>query len=279
MEAPNPTENTKVEERAAPQSAAIQLQEPQAQPKPQPEAPKPPTDPFDVKTPPETNKATGEAAEEMMAEMGDKGEWIKKPVKTWHIKYGSNIPKKFQFVKGNYAMIYRGRSFMRFAPFVAKNDIESDQSWAQFNIDDFFGKDPSPWPWDWTTIKILWIPLDKSAQYCETLGGGGYLIKVDESSKGQLPMYINMTEEERRAILKNNRMVGQALLLKATLNQYEKPKTNWWFWGIILIGILAVVAIWALWQTGLLNQIGNWFQGITHGFGGFGLPPQPHSSV
>lgn len=209
-----------------------------------------------------------QSKEELQA-MGKNREWLK-PVESHTIKYGSKIPKTFEFKIGNYAEIYRGKTFMRFAPFVAKTDMESDQAWAEFTVFDFYGKKRGWWPWDLASTKILWIPLDKSEPFCEEIGGGGFKIKVDENSKGQVPIYINLNAEERQKILKNNRMVGQALLLKATLNQYEKPKTNWLFWGIIILVVLLVVAVWALWQTGMLNGIVNWFNGVTHSFS---MPP------
>lgn len=199
-----------------------------------------------------------------LEEMGEHKKWIRKPIKSWKIRAGSKVPKKYTFTGGNYAEIYRGKSFIRFAPFLVKNDIESDNSWAQFTTDDFYGKNPSPWPWDWTSIKILWIPLDKSENFCETMAAGGFKIRVDESSKGQLPLYLKLTDDERQKILKNNRMVGMALLLKANLNGYEKPKTNWWFWGIIALIAIAAVSIWALWQIGAFQGLINWINGISH---------------
>ena len=192
-------------------------------------------------------------------------QWLGAPINSYKIKYGEKQPRQYSFKSGNYAEIYRGDTFMRYAPFVMKTDIESDNSWAQFTTDGFYGKNPSMWPWDWPSIQIIWMPMDKSDNFCDKIGGGGYKIKVDEGAKCQLPIRINLEPGERLKMLMNNRMVGQGLLLKAQLNKYEKPQTNWMFWGILALGVLAIVALWALWQTGLLNGAFAWVGNLGKG--------------
>jgi hypothetical protein len=218
----------------------------------------------------------GNDAKAELAAMGPSASWLKS-VKSNKIKFGSKIPKHFTFKTGNYAAIYRGDTFMRFAPFVAKNDLESDQWWMQFAIDDFFGKPKSWMPWDLPTTKIVWMGLDLSSDYCDNLGSGGRYVKVDESAKCQMPLYIRLSDEEKKKILKNNRMVAQALLLKSTLQKYEKPKANWLFYAVIGIVIIAVAAILMLYLINphIFSGISNALSGITKTL----LPPGAPSTV
>lgn len=193
-------------------------------------------------------------------DMGELGEWIhKKPVKSSRIKYGSRIPKTFEFTAGNYAMLYRGDTFIRFVPFIARNDLLTDQSWAEFRINSYYNKPASWWPWNWASHKILWTGLDKSGDYADTIGGGGLLIKIDEHSKTQLPLRMKINDTERQTILKNNRINGKMLLLKTKLQNYEKPKTNWWFWGIIIIVVIFVAALVLVYAINphIFSQIGS----------------------
>jgi len=204
--------------------------------------------------------------------MGGAFSWIREPAKSWVIKYGSKIPKTFEFTTGNYALLYRGNTFVRLVPFVAKNDLLSDQTWAEFRQQTYYNKPKSPWPWDWATHKILWMPLDKGPDYCDNVGGGGLLIKVDEHAKAQIPMRTKTTEEERQKILKNNRMNGMALLLKDRLQSYEKPKANWWFWfGVAMIVLVGAVIglLYVLYPhafNNIFSSIGKSFGGLTKSF-------------
>lgn len=214
---------------------------------------------------------TQKEAEIEKTEMGPVLLWLRSKVSR-KINYGSLKSTRYEFKAGNYAEIYRGNGFMRYAPFVVKNDIESDSAWAQFTVNDFYGKKPSYWPWDWFTVKILWMPLDRSEPYAETMGTGGFKIKVEESSKAQLPLYLKLSPEERQNIIKNNRMVGMALLLKSQLQGYEKPKPNWNFYLLLAIILLIALITYFAWQGGLLNGLINWINGLSKGIS---IPSQP----
>lgn len=219
-----------------------------------------------------------EESESEKRKMGDAFNWIKKPIVSRVIKYGSRIPKTFEFTSGNIAMLYRGNTFIRFVPFVARNDLLSDQTWAEFKVNSYYNKPSSPLPWDWSTYKILWMGLDKGPDYCDNLGGGGLLIKVDEHAKAQLPLRFNLSEEERQKLLKNNRMNGQALLLKDRLQSYEKPKQNWWFWFFVIMGVMAVAVVVMLYFI-YPNAFNNFFAGITKSFSGIGKAFTPPGSA
>jgi hypothetical protein len=220
----------------------------------------------------------GKEALDELSDMGKvNAEWILRATRTPKIKWGSNVPKKMTWGNKNYASIYRGNTFVRFAPFVMKTDIESDQSWAQFYWNDFYDLPASWLPWERASLKVLWMPLDKSEYWAENLGGAKLHIRVDEHGRCQLPLFMKLNETERYKILKNNRQVGMALLLKARLTQYQKNKPNWMFYIIIvlIIGIVGMVAI--FWWgnphffSNLFNSIGGFAKSLAPP-GGFSPP-------
>ena len=230
----------------------------------------------------EAAKELEESPEEII-EMGSVAAWLK-AVKSPVIKYGSTIPKKWEFRGGNYAEIYRGDTFIRYAPFVAKEDLESGQNWAEFSVYDFYDKKRSPLEyivlWPLAKTKILWMPLNKSPLYCDNVGGGGLKIKVDEYTKSQVPLYVRLPPTELAKELKNNRMIGFALLLKAQLQKYEKPRTNWGFWLVVGVAAFIAVGIGGLYiiNPHLFSGIGTWFHNLFSGLSGFNNSLKPPGS-
>ena len=159
-----------------------------------------------------------EHSSEKIAEMGKQNaDWLAKPVKMKKLFFGNTVTaKQLTFTVGNMGLIYRGNRCMRTAPFVCRTDQnDSNQAWAEFETHSFFGKGLSWWPWERASTKITYIPLKKTEDYMDTLNGDGFLMKFDEVSMSQLPMYVRYSKTKMAEIETDNRFIAQALPAQA----------------------------------------------------------------
>lgn len=233
--------------------------------------------------------APGESMEAMKssritAEMGKQNaDWLAKPVKVEKMFFGQTVmAKQMAFTKGNQGLIYRGSRCMRTAPFICRTDQnDSNQAWAEFETHAFFGKGLSWWPWERISTKITYIPLKKTEDYMDTLNGDGFLMKFDEVSMSQLPMYVRYSKAKMAEIETDNRFIAQALLLKQRLQKLEKPHTNWSFAFTIIIPLLIIgmIAGFFLLFPHAWTDLMNWFGGLTKGISSIappgGITPPP----
>lgn len=220
----------------------------------------------------ELDKVMSEVA---FTQMGKpKSEWLQKTVRLGTIKFGNvGTAKSMIFTEGNMALIFRGNKCMRTAPFVMKTDTESKHGWALFEQHAFFGKKlpPAYLPWERAKTKVIMVGISKDSNYCDNLNGEGYLIKVDENSMAQLPMYAHYQKSQMDQLLEDSRHNSQVQLLWRQLHKYETPKTNWMFLAIIIIIVIIIAGIagFAILFPNAFAGIGTWFSGIGHGL----LPP------
>lgn len=219
-----------------------------------------------------------EHSSEKIAEMGKQNaDWLAKPVKMKKLFFGNTVTaKQLTFTVGNMGLIYRGNRCMRTAPFVCRTDQnDSNQAWAEFETHSFFGKGLSWWPWERASTKITYIPLKKTEDYMDTLNGDGFLMKFDEVSMSQLPMYVRYSKTKMAEIETDNRFIAQALLLKQRLQKLEKPKTNWVFLGAILVPLLiiALIAGFFLVFPNAWPQLTHWLGSLTSNLGSNLKPP------
>lgn len=219
-----------------------------------------------------------EASNVELKAMGPKlKNWVMRSVKSSSITSNDKAGKHYEYREGNYALIFRGDTFMRSAPFIAKTDLESRQSWAQFDSYKFFGKGRPMWPWEWPTTKIVFMGLNKTEDYSAKINGGGYLIRVDETAMTQVPLYVRLTKEALQTLILTNKMTAQDLLVWRMLNKYEKPRTNWIFYIIIVaaVGIIAMIIVLHAANPNIFNGITNFLNNIGGFTKSFSPPPQP----
>jgi hypothetical protein len=203
-------------------------------------------------------------------------QWIDKPMPVKKMFFGQTVvAKKMTFTRGNQGLIYRGNRCMRTAPFLCKTDSnDSNQAWAEFETHAFFGKNLSWWPWERASTKITYIPIKKTEDYMDTLNGDGFMMKFDEVSMSQLPMYVRYSKAKMAEIETDNRFIAQALLLKQRLQKLEKPKANWMFIGTIIIVLVVIAGIVGFFIVfpNALPQLMNWISGSTSKLLPSGMP-------
>ena len=191
---------------------------------------------------------------------------IKKLKQSDKISYNYAKSIKLNYKDGSYADIERNGVVLRTVPFVWKTDVESNQSWAFFWADQFYGtlRKQSTLPWRRVKRRTVIIPFNKGEHWTEPLIGGGFKARFDENAQAQIPVKADFDEAQLNEFIKEGQHISQNLLLYRQLQSYLKPKANWTFIAILVIAIVIIaVGAWLfLTHPHFLSSLGGMVGGL-----------------
>ena len=190
--------------------------------------------------------------------MGQKEkDWLK-PTDNGKVEYNSKKPLKIEYTANSYADIVRDGVVLRTVPFLWQVDSETNQGWALFWADEFYGqlRKQSIWPWRRVKRQTIITGFRKGAEWTDNTIGAGFKAKFEENAATQVPVRANYTKAELIEFVNESQFTSQIFLLKMHLEKYLKPKTNWGFVILIaaIIGI-AVIAIYLYMNPGIILGI------------------------
>ena len=191
---------------------------------------------------------------------------IKKLKQVGEIRYNYNKPLKLNFRDGSYADIERNGVVLRTVPFVWQTDVESNQSWAFFWADQFYGtlRKQSTLPWRRVKRRTVIIPFNKGEHWTEPLIGGGFKARFDENAQAQIPVKADFDKAQLGEFIKEGQHISQNLLLYRQLQSYLKPKANWTFIAVLFVAIVLIaIGAWLfLTHPHFLSSLGGMFGGL-----------------
>ena len=188
---------------------------------------------------------------------------------TNRINFEDGLARTVEFKGGSYALIYKGKTPLRLAPFMWQLDQGTRRLWMVFTFMNFYGHNlPSPFksPIAWfrqkISIPLVLTPFDNSSDMVDDYGKG-YLVKVDERTQFQMPMGIQDVKEAEKMRVDNKHFISAGLTLWMDLLAATKNKINMKMIAMLLIGVgIIAFAIWFIHgHPGFLSSIFGSLQG------------------
>lgn len=175
------------------------------------------------------------------------------------IKFSKATRGRFNFSGANYAIVMKGKIPVLMIPFAWYYDSTTLHKWAVMDADYFYGNRKEPIWKIWRRIKdrIVITTFSTTPDVAEVIPDG-YMMRIDQSSKMQLPMWKPDTAEAQAERVSGEKMIGEVLTLDLELQALKKATTNFRL-IIILLLIGAVVVI-------VLLVFGKNIAGILGGF-------------
>lgn len=161
-----------------------------------------------------------------------------------HIEYNFASPQKLSYAHGSYSDIVRDGIVLRTVPFLWQVDTETNQGWAFFWADQFYGqlRRQPIWPWRRVKRQTVITGFRKGGVWTDNTIGAGFKAKFEENAATQVPVKANYSKAELQEFIEESQFTSQIFLLKMHLEKYIKPKMNWGFIAIIIIIVLVAAA-------------------------------------
>ena len=165
------------------------------------------------------------------------------------INFEEGLTRTVEFKGGSYALIYKGNTPLRVAPFLWQLDQGTRRLWAVFTFNNFYGhnlphplKSPIAWFRQKISIPLVLTPFDNRSNMVDDYGKG-YLIKIDERTQFQTPMGVQDDKEAEQMRVDNKHFISAGLTLWMDLLAATKNKINLRMIAYLLIGGAIVVFV------------------------------------
>ena len=181
---------------------------------------------------------------------------IGQDIKVDRFNFSDALATKIEFKSGSFALIYKGNSPARIAPFTWSLDQETRRMWAIFTFNNFYGHKNPMAPWKRIRTNIVLTPFDNSQNMVDSYPGG-YLIKVDEKTLFQMPIGVQDTALAEKMRIDNKNFISAALTLWMDFQAYTKAKTNMTLILAIIGIVVLIIGIIYFWPqiSGMLGGI------------------------